>query len=56
MTEDLRIEKEYVAGFKFYLGEDPEFIKAFHTYSDQEFGAMILRKTEEYKKLIANEK
>ena len=55
-TEDLRIEKEYVDGFKFYLAEDPEFIKAFHTYSDQEFGAMILRKTEEYKKLIANEK
>ena len=55
-TEDLRIEKEYVDGFKFYLAEDPEFIKAFHTYSDQEFGAMILRKTEEYKKLNANEK
>lgn len=55
-TEDLKIDKDYVEGFKFYLAEDQNFMKAFHASSDQEFTTMLLQKTEEYKKLIANEK
>lgn len=53
---DLQIDKDYVQGFKYYLAEDPAFMKAFHGSSDQEFGAMLLKKTDEYKQVIANEK
>jgi hypothetical protein len=55
-TDDLKIDKDYVEGFKFYLADDKEFVKAFHASSDQEFGAMLLKKTDEYKQVIANEK
>ena len=54
--EDLKIEKEYVEGFKYYLAEDPNFRKAYHSSSDQEFGSLLMRKTEDYKQVIANEK
>lgn len=55
-TDDLKIDKDYVQGFKFYLADDQNFMKAFHGSSDQEFGALLLKKTDEYKQVIADEK
>lgn len=55
-TNDLKIDKDYVEGFKFFLAEDSEFRKSFHGASDQAFGALLLQKTDQYMQVIANEK
>lgn len=55
-TKSLGIEKDYVAGFKYFIVEDAAFIKTLEARNKVSMDATILELAQEYKELLANEK
>lgn len=55
-TESLGIEKDYVAGFKYFIVEDDAFIKSLDKRNKLSMDAAILELAQEYKQLLADEK
>lgn len=54
--ESLGIEKDYVAGFKYFIVEDAAFQKTLETRNKALRDTAIIELAQEYKQLLANEK